>query len=164
MINFRKSFPALKIYMSLIGLGIVFNLWGSITNISGEEYIKSSEISYFFFVISFIGVIVFKFIVSDSLVKIKNDVAGGLKEIGKVLKILAFIDVGIAFVFVLLLLYIVVGGNFNDSSPNNSPEDIVFNAIIAFVSITFSIIVIYLIYKALKKGELYNLKNIEEKN
>jgi drug/metabolite transporter (DMT)-like permease len=102
--NFIKEFPSLKLFYWLYVIGVILSLWLSFEELSSSE----TEIGAFFFIILLLLLIVSiicQFIVSRTLMKIKNDTVGGLKTIGTAFFIFVLVDI---FLLVVRLNQVVV--------------------------------------------------------
>lgn len=156
--NFIKEFPSLKLFYWLYVIGVILSLWLSFEELSSSE----TEIGAFFLIILlllFIVSIICQFIVSRTLMKIKNDTVGGLKTIGTAFFIFVLVDI---FWFVISMSIAVIEGieeglsdEYYDIAETSSLMTTT-EIISSIISITFSLVIINLISKTLKKAVTHN--------
>lgn len=156
--NFIKEFPSLKLFYWLYVIGVIFSLWLSFTELSSSE----TEIGAFFFIILFLLVIVgiiCQFIVSRTLMKIKNDTVGGLKTIGTAFFIFVLVDI---FWFLISMTIAIIEGieeglsdEYYDIAETSSLMTTT-EIIGSIISIAFSLVIINLISKTMRKAVAHN--------
>lgn len=158
--NFKKDFTVLKIYFRLYSAVAILNLGFSINEFTDIP----TDIGDFWgivILILIITLIIFQFIVSRSLIKIKNDNIGGLKTIGTSLFIFALIDIFLYIIYMVIAVAELVLESLSEEVGevvNTSISTTTVGIISTLVSLAFSFVIIYLVSQVLKKAELHNHK------
>ena len=160
VVNFIKEFPSLKIFFWLYLISVVFSLWMSIAELSSSETELGAFISIILFLL-LIVLIVCQFILSRTLMKIKNDTIGGLKTIGTAFFIFVLVDI---FWFLISMTIAFLEGieeglneELNDVAEASSLLTTT-EIIGSLISISFSFVIIHLISKTIKKAIEHNEK------
>lgn len=149
MKNYKKELTVFKIYIWLYGIMNISVLLIFFAYISNNNFIIGLfNINFVIGLVSIyllliVATYVCQFMVASSLMRIKNDIVGGLKMIGTTLFIFTFIAISFAIIS-FIITYII------DSS-NPSLE-----ILSSLISIVLNFIIIYLISETLMKAVNYN--------